>query len=75
MEAGHLGEFARQQRRSQRLSQVEVAELADVSERFVRDFEGGKTSVRIDKVVEVLSVLGFDLEPTVHKAQIEWARP
>ena len=43
------------------LRQVDVAELAGVSERFVRLLESGKDSVRLDKVAPVLDVLGLRL--------------
>lgn len=43
------------------LRQVDLAELAGVSERFVRLLESGKSSVRLDKVQPVLDVLGLRL--------------
>lgn len=43
------------------LRQVDLAELAGVSERFVRLLESGKASVRLDKVGPVLDVLGLQL--------------
>lgn len=48
-------------RRELGLRQVDVAELAGVSERFVRLLESGKESVRLDKVMPVLEVLGLRL--------------
>jgi y4mF family transcriptional regulator len=48
-------------RRELGLRQVDVAELAGVSERFVRLLESGKDSVRLDKVAPVLDVLGLRL--------------
>lgn len=50
-----------QRRRELGLRQVDVAELAGVSERFVRLLESGKESVRLDKVEPVLNVLGLRL--------------
>ena len=43
------------------LRQVDLAELAGVSERFVRLLESGKPTVRLDKVEPVLAVLGLRL--------------
>mgnify|MGYP001940325213 CR=1 FL=1 len=63
-----LGNFVRAQRKEWRLTQLEVAELADVSDRFLRELEHGKPTAEIGKVIEVLAVLGFDLEPVVHTA-------
>lgn len=48
-------------RRELGLRQLDVAELAGVSERFVRLLESGKESVRLDKVIPVLEVLGLRL--------------
>ena len=45
-------------RRELGLRQADLADLAGVSERFVRELESGKGSVRLDKVVPVLDVLG-----------------
>lgn len=44
------------------LRQVELAELAGVGARFVNDLEAGKATVRLDKVLAVLGVLGLHLE-------------
>ncbi|MEE9963493.1 MAG: helix-turn-helix domain-containing protein [Propionicimonas sp.] len=56
-----LAELSRQRRKALRLSQAEAAELAGVSERFVRLVESGKSSVRLDKVQLLLEVLGLRL--------------
>lgn len=43
------------------LHQDELAALAGVSTRFVHTLEQGKPSLRLDKVLAVLSQLGLDL--------------
>lgn len=50
-----------ERRRELGLRQVDLASLAGVSERFVRQLEGGKASLRLDKVEQVLDVLGLEL--------------
>lgn len=55
----------RQRRKELGLSQVDVADLAGVSERFVRLVEGGKDSVRLDKLVALLDALGLELHAKV----------
>ena len=55
-------------RKGLRLTQLELAELADVSGRFLRELEHGKPTAEIGKVIEVLAVLGYDLDPDVHRA-------
>ncbi len=59
-----LGRQIRERRRSLRLTQDELADLAGCSSRFVRALEVGKPSVRLDKVLDVLDVLGLDLQLT-----------
>lgn len=68
MEVEGIGPFVRAKRKELQLTQLEVAELADVSDRFIRDLEHGKSTAEIGKVIEVLAVLGYDLEPVVHRA-------
>ncbi len=56
-----IGGQIRQRRREMGLRQVELAELADVSERFVRALEHDKPSVQLEHVMRVLAVLGLEL--------------
>lgn len=56
-----LGDAIRARRTELRLRQAELAELAGVSERFVRELEHGKATARLDKVEAVLDVLGLTL--------------
>lgn len=62
-----LGEDVRRQRKALKLTQVEVAELADVSERFVRSVEQEKPTVQLDKLVAVIEALGLELRATVRR--------
>jgi y4mF family transcriptional regulator len=57
-----LGAAVRRRRRELGLRQAEVAELAGCSQRFVHTVEQGKASLRLDKILEVLEVLGLGLE-------------
>jgi HTH-type transcriptional regulator/antitoxin HipB len=52
-------------RKSLGLSQIELANLAGVSARFMYDLESGKKSVSLDKFLAVANVLGYELELTV----------
>jgi len=54
------GDKIRQRRRELGLAQNELAELAGVSERFVRALEHDKPSVQLDHVRAVLDVLGLE---------------
>jgi HTH-type transcriptional regulator/antitoxin HipB len=60
-QSGTLGNAIRARRKELGLRQVELADLAGVSERFVYMVENGKQSVQLDKVVAVLTALGLHL--------------
>ena len=57
-----LGQELRDRRKSLRLTQDQVADLAGCSQRFVRALEAGKPGVRLDKLLDVASVLGLVIE-------------
>lgn len=44
------------------LTQVELADLAGVSARFIHELENGKNTVRLDRVMAVATALGLDLD-------------
>lgn len=56
-----LAEAVRARRKELGLRQAEVADLAGCSQRFLHTVEHGKTSLRLDKVLDVLEVLGLEL--------------
>ncbi len=55
--------FVKQKRKLAKITQVELAEKADVGLRFVRDLEQGKKSLRMDTVNKVLALFGAELAP------------
>ena len=57
-----LSQVVRARRQELGLRQTEVAELAGCSQRFLHTVEQGKASLRLDKVLDVLEVLGLGLE-------------
>lgn len=57
-----LAALARARREALGVSQRSVARLAGCHYVFVHDLEKGKPTLRMDKVVDVLSVLGLRLE-------------
>ncbi|WP_120520257.1 helix-turn-helix transcriptional regulator [Arthrobacter celericrescens] len=56
-----LGSAVRARRAALSLSQADVADLAGVSERFVRFVEQGKTTVQLEQLLAVLGTLGLEL--------------
>ncbi|MEZ2391415.1 helix-turn-helix transcriptional regulator [bacterium RCC_150] len=59
--AATLGTKVRARRASLNLSQSDLADLAGVSERFVRFVERGKTTVQLEPLLAVLGTLGLEL--------------
>ena len=58
----NIGEKIQLLRKNAGLTQMEFSKRVGVGLRFVRDLEQGKSSVRLDKVNQVLQFLGHHLE-------------
>ena len=56
-----LKDFVRQQRKLHKLTQRDLADRAGVGIRFIRELEGGKLTLRMDKVNVVLYMFGHYL--------------
>ncbi len=56
-----LGELIRKERKSQKLTQEELAALAGVGVRFIRELEHGKESCRIGLAIQVMQTLGLSI--------------
>jgi y4mF family transcriptional regulator len=69
MEYTSLISFLKERRKKLKLSQHELAEKAGVGLRFIRDMEQGKTSLRMDKVNQVLQLFGHELGPVSIKRE------
>ncbi len=57
-----LGAAVRARRRLLRLTQAELASLAEVGLAFMYELEQGKATLRLDKLVDVLAVLGLEIK-------------
>ena len=51
-----IAEFVKERRKKLGMTQVTLADRAGVGLRFVRDLEQGKTTLRLDKVNQVLQI-------------------
>lgn len=71
MERTKLGQYVKDMRKQYRLTQEDLADKAGVGLRFVRDLEQGKTTLRMDKVNQVLSLFGVELLPTRYQQNEE----
>ncbi len=60
--ATRLGEELRARRKLLRLTQAELSALAGCGPDFLYDLERGKPTIRLDKLIPVLEVLGLELK-------------
>lgn len=58
-----LREFVKQKRKSVNLTQSELAKKAGLGLRFIRDVEQGKETLQLDKVNQLLSLFGYEMQP------------
>ncbi|MDA1044174.1 MAG: helix-turn-helix transcriptional regulator [Verrucomicrobia bacterium] len=63
--------FIKARRRALGLTQRELADRAGVGLRFIRELEQGKTSLRLDKVDQVLALFGHRMEPSAFRMEID----
>ena len=56
-----LSAFLKQQRKQSNLTQEELAAKTGVGLRLVREIEQGKTTMRMDKVNQILALFGAEL--------------
>lgn len=62
MELADLAGLVRDRRQDLDLTQAELSDLAEVSERLIRDLEGGRLTIRTDKFSAVLTALGLEID-------------
>lgn len=58
-----LARYVKDMRKLFGLTQVDLSQKSGVSLRFVRELEQGKTTLRLDKVNQVLALLGAEMSP------------
>lgn len=66
-----LSEFIKKKRKQAHLTQAELAERAGVGLRFVRELERGKSTLRLDKVDQILQLFGHKVGPIPRKRELE----
>lgn len=70
-----LGAEVRRKRKALRLTQKELADLSGCGSDFLYDLERGKPTVRLDKLVPVLEVLGLRLALEPRPATVGTSAP
>ncbi len=58
-----LAKYIKEMRKEYGLTQVELSQKSGVGLRFVRELEQGKTTLRLDKVNQVLGLFGAEMIP------------
>jgi y4mF family transcriptional regulator len=56
-----LGQLARERRQELALTQLHVAGLSNTGNRFIVELEQGKSTLQLQKVLDVLSLLGLEV--------------
>lgn len=60
--AAELGELVKAMRRDQGLLQADLAGLSGSGNRFVGDLERGKPTLQLQKVLDMLDLLGLEVQ-------------
>ena len=66
-----IRDFVKKQRKLYGLTQAGLASKAGVGLRFIRELEQGKSTLRIDKVNQVLQLFGKTLGPVEWRPETE----
>lgn len=64
-----LAIFVKRKRKQAKLTQEDLAQRAGVGLRFIRELEGNKKTLRMDKVEQVLLLFGHALGPVQAKRE------
>ncbi|MBU6259149.1 MAG: helix-turn-helix transcriptional regulator [Burkholderiales bacterium] len=59
--AAELGAAVRARRKRLALKQLDIAGMGNTGNRFIVDLEGGKPTVQLQKVLDILDLLGLEL--------------
>lgn len=70
-EKSTLINFVKNKRKLTGITQIELAEKADVGLKSVRDLEQGKKTLRMDTVNKILALFGAELGPIETKRENE----
>jgi HTH-type transcriptional regulator / antitoxin HipB len=59
--SAELGAIVRAQRKHLALKQLDIAGLGNTGNRFIVDLENGKPTVQLQKVLDIIDLLGLEL--------------
>ena len=69
-----IAKFVKERRKKLGMTQVTLADRAGVGLRFVRDLEQGKTTLRLDKVNQVLQMFSHCVGVTEEERSFDYAQ-
>jgi len=62
MDSAEIGSRIKQERKRQKLTQEQLAALAGIGVRFIRELEHGKPTCQLSLVLQVMQTLGLSLK-------------
>jgi len=65
-----LGAVVREQRKRLALKQLDIAGMGNTGNRFIVDLENGKPTVQLQKVLDVMDLLGLELVVRAKAARV-----
>lgn len=65
-----LGAVVREQRKRLSLKQLDIAGMGNTGNRFIVDLENGKPTVQLQKVLDVMDLLGLELVVRTKAARV-----
>jgi len=57
----YIGLHAKKRRKELGMTQSRLANISGVNRRFISELERGKPTIQLDKVIDILNMLGLDL--------------
>lgn len=62
MNDSNFGEYLRQQRKAKKITQAEISQLSDISQRTYQRIEAGETKPTIEQLMKIVGSLKMDLQ-------------
>ncbi len=63
MSTEKLTQFVKERRKMVGMTQLELSQRSGTGLRFIRELEQGKTTLRLDKINQVLALFGHEMAP------------
>jgi len=70
MDKKALGNKIRERRKSLQITQEDLADIAEVSERTLRSIEKGEANPELDNILKICEVLGLSIDINVVKSEL-----